>query len=81
MKDYSVFYKKYKQNKYLNKKHNKESEKIRNLKKEIEVTLGNKGAISSNNNNNDISADSMERWNNNNNMNHYNLINEPSTNL
>lgn len=60
MKDYSIFYKKYKQNKYMSKKHNKDSEKIRNLKKEIEVSFSNKGGLPLSN---QESAELIDKWN------------------
>ena len=41
MKDYSIFYRKYKANKYINKKKGKDNEKLKNLKKFIEESYGN----------------------------------------
>lgn len=40
MKDYSVFYRKYKQNKNSNKRKQKENEKLSSLKKYIEKSYG-----------------------------------------
>lgn len=40
MKDYSMFYRKYKNNKYISKRKQKENDKLKDLKKFIEESYG-----------------------------------------